>query len=101
MSKAETGKQDCFHSSRREALAMLFSTTAATAGSGLAYAQAPAAASGKPVARDQPNLALVSRHIQWTDAETGGAYEYDQTICPEFLTRPDLVQLKRPGGTAR
>ncbi|MEO8294606.1 MAG: hypothetical protein ABI613_03745 [Gemmatimonadota bacterium] len=29
----------------------------------------------------------------WTDAETGGAYEFDQTICPEFLTRPDLVQL--------
>jgi hypothetical protein len=31
----------------------------------------------------------------WTDAETGGPYEYDQTICPEFLARPDLVQLGR------
>ena len=42
----------------------------------------------------------VCRGFPWTDAETGGAYEYDQTICPEFLTRPDLVQLERPGRTA-
>ena len=31
----------------------------------------------------------------WTDAETGGPYEFDQTICPEFITRPELVQLGR------
>jgi hypothetical protein len=29
----------------------------------------------------------------WTDAETGGPYEFDQTICPEFVLRPELVQL--------
>jgi hypothetical protein len=32
----------------------------------------------------------------WTDAETGGPYEYDRTICPEFLVRPELVQLGLP-----
>jgi len=31
----------------------------------------------------------------WTDAETGGPYEYDQTICPEFVLRPELVQIRR------
>jgi hypothetical protein len=29
----------------------------------------------------------------WTDVETGGPYEFDRTICPEFLTRPDLVRI--------
>jgi hypothetical protein len=37
----------------------------------------------------------VCRGFPWTDAETGGPYEYDQTICPEFLQRPELVQLGR------
>ena len=37
----------------------------------------------------------VCRGFPWTDAETGGAYEYDQTICPEFVSRPELVQLTR------
>jgi len=31
----------------------------------------------------------------WTDAETGGPYQYDRTICPEFTARPELVQLDR------
>ena len=35
------------------------------------------------------------RGFPWTDAETGGPYEYDRSICPEFITRPDLVQLGR------
>ena len=30
--------------------------------------------------------------LPWTDAETGGPYEYDRTICPEFILRPELVQ---------
>jgi hypothetical protein len=37
----------------------------------------------------------VCRGFPWTDAETGGPYEYDRTICPEFVTRPELVQLGR------
>src|SRR5512132_2926486 len=54
------------NSSRREVLTLLVSV-ASTAGSQLAYAQGTA-----PVpAREQPNLGLVSRHLQWTDAETG------------------------------
>jgi Putative zinc- or iron-chelating domain len=35
----------------------------------------------------------VCRGFPWTDAETGGPYEYDRTICPEFVTHPQLVQL--------
>jgi Putative zinc- or iron-chelating domain len=38
----------------------------------------------------------VCRGFPWTDAETGGPYEYDRTICPEFLVRPELVQIHRP-----
>lgn len=37
----------------------------------------------------------VCRGFPWTDAETGGPYEYDRTICPEFLTGPELLQLNR------
>jgi sugar phosphate isomerase/epimerase len=59
------------NSSRREALVFLLSATASAASSSLAYAQDTAPAPAKPVSRDQPNLALVSRHLQWTDAETG------------------------------
>lgn len=35
----------------------------------------------------------VCRGFPWIDAETGGPYEYDQTICPEFVSRPELVQI--------
>lgn len=37
----------------------------------------------------------VCRGFPWTDAETGGPYEYDRTICPEFSMRPELVQIHR------
>ena len=37
----------------------------------------------------------VCRGFPWTDAETGGPYEYDRTICPEFVMRPELVQMGR------
>ena len=40
----------------------------------------------------------VCRGFPWTDAETGGPYEYDRTICPEFITRPELIQLGRGAG---
>jgi hypothetical protein len=35
----------------------------------------------------------VCRGFPWTDAETGGPYAFDQTICPEFVSRPELVQI--------
>lgn len=37
----------------------------------------------------------VCRGFPWTDAETGGPYEFDQTICPEFPPRVELVAIGR------
>ena len=73
------------------------------------WSTAPAGASGGPgcgggrcvFLRDnvctihaQPYYPAVCRGFPWTDAETGGPYEYDRTICPEFVLRPELVQMK-------
>jgi hypothetical protein len=41
----------------------------------------------------EPYYPAVCRGFPWTDAETGGPYEYDRTICPEFVMRPELVQI--------
>jgi len=49
---------------------------------------------------DDPNYPAVCRGFPWTDAETGGPYEFDQTICPEFIARPELVVLGRRGAGA-
>ena len=35
-----------------------------------------------------PTIPACAAAFPWTDAETGGPYEYDRTICPEFVTRP-------------
>jgi hypothetical protein len=43
----------------------------------------------------QPYYPAVCRGFPWIDAETGGPYEYDRTICPEFVVRPELVQLQK------
>ncbi len=48
-----------------------------------------------------PHYPAVCRGFPWIDAEHGGPYEFDQTICPEFLTRPDLVQLTRERGALK
>ena len=40
-----------------------------------------------------PHYPTVCRTFPWTDAEYGGPYEFDQTICPEFVRRPELVQM--------
>lgn len=53
--------------SRRWALA----TALGASTSGFLRAQGPAGQSPKSAVRQLPNLALVSRHLQWTDAETG------------------------------
>jgi hypothetical protein len=42
-----------------------------------------------------PEYPAVCRGFPFVDAESGGPYEFDQTICPEFLTRPELIQLSR------
>ena len=41
----------------------------------------------------KPFYPAVCRGFPWTDAETGGPYEYDRTICPEFILRPELVAI--------
>jgi len=43
-----------------------------------------------------PAYPEVCRGFPWTDAETGGAYQYDQTICPEFVANPELLLLGKP-----
>jgi hypothetical protein len=43
----------------------------------------------------QPFYPAVCGGFPWTDAETGGPYEYDQTICPEFVQYPEYVQIGR------
>ena len=40
-----------------------------------------------------PSYPQVCRGFPWTDAETGGPYEYDRTICPEFIARPELITI--------
>ena len=42
-----------------------------------------------------PYYPAVCRGFPWTDAETGGPYQYDQTICPEFVSRPELSRIGR------
>jgi len=42
---------------------------------------------------DQPFYPAVCRGFPWIDAETGGPYEFDRTICPEFDRRPALSQI--------
>jgi hypothetical protein len=44
---------------------------------------------------DRPYYPAVCRGFPWTDAETGGRYEYDITICGEFVTSPQLVEIHR------
>ena len=43
----------------------------------------------------EPHYPAVCRGFPWIDAETGGPYQYDRTICPEFVVRPELVQIGR------
>jgi len=41
----------------------------------------------------RPYYPVVCRGFPWTDSETGGPYEYDRTICPEFVIHPELVKI--------
>jgi hypothetical protein len=44
---------------------------------------------------DRPYYPAVCRGFPWTDAETGGRYEFDIMICGEFESRPELVEIQR------
>ena len=43
---------------------------------------------------NQPYYPAVCRGFPWLDAETGGPYEFDREICPEFIRRPELHQIE-------
>ncbi|HET9151670.1 MAG TPA: hypothetical protein VFN83_08135 [Gemmatimonadales bacterium] len=47
------------------------------------------------IIHDRDYYPEVCRCFPWRDAETGGPYEFDQTICPEFILRPELIQIGR------
>jgi Fe-S-cluster containining protein len=42
---------------------------------------------------DQPYYPAVCRGFPFVDSETGGPYEYEREICPEFERRPELLQI--------
>jgi Fe-S-cluster containining protein len=42
---------------------------------------------------DQAYYPSVCRGFPFVDAETGGPYEYERGICPEFNRRPELLQI--------
>jgi sugar phosphate isomerase/epimerase len=69
--KSMAGENGLSLVSRRQALAMLMSATALGNASFTVGAQEAASVSAKPVPREKPYLSLVSRHLQWTDAENG------------------------------
>lgn len=53
---------------------------------------------------DKPYYPLVCRGFPWVDAETGGPYEFDRTICGEFVARPELLTIhpyRGPNGGRR
>jgi hypothetical protein len=41
------------------------------------------------------------RGFPWTDGETGARYEFDLTICGEFVKRPELVAIQRATPSAK
>ena len=45
---------------------------------------------------DRSYYPTVCKGFPWTDAETGGPYQYDRTICLEFVHRPELLSLNPP-----
>lgn len=49
----------------------------------------------------EPFFPAVCRGFPWIDAETGGPYEFDRTICPEFVWQEELHQLQRATGHTR
>ncbi len=46
---------------------------------------------------DRSYYPATCRGFPWTDAETGGRYEYDVTICGVFETSPELVAIQYAG----
>jgi hypothetical protein len=43
----------------------------------------------------QPYFPAVCRGFPWTEGDSDRPYAYDRTICPEFVSRPELVEIRR------
>ena len=48
-------------------------------------------AGGGCTLHDKPYYPAVCAGFPWTDAETGGVYEFDVTICPQLAADPALI----------
>ncbi len=46
---------------------------------------------------DRSYYPAVCRGFPWIDAETGGRYEYDVSICGAFGLQPELIEIQRAG----
>lgn len=44
---------------------------------------------------DKPYYPTTCGGFPWTDGESGARYEFDLTICGEFVKRPELVAIQR------
>jgi len=50
---------------------------------------------GGCIIHDRPYYPSTCRGFPWIDSDGIGGYEFDITICGEFVTRPDLVAIQR------
>ncbi len=50
---------------------------------------------------NKPYYPSVCQGFPWIDAEHGGRYEYDVTICGAFAASPELVELQRGSSLSR
>ena len=46
---------------------------------------------------DKSYYPAVCGGFPWIDAETGGRYEFDISICGQFERQPELVEIQRAG----
>jgi Fe-S-cluster containining protein len=53
------------------------------------------------IIHDDRSYPAVCRGFPWIDAEHGGPYEFDQSICPEFLDGTRVVQIQGIGRRAK
>lgn len=55
-------------------------------------------ANGHCTIHDKPYYPTQCQGFPWTDGVTGSRYEFDLTICGEFVRRPDLITIQRSLG---
>ena len=52
-------------------------------------------ANGGCTIHDKPYYPRLCQGFPWTDGETGARYEYDITICGEFVAQAELIEIQR------